>query len=63
MARLQTLAEAAHAAHAEALLRGDILRATRLRRIAVAADRELDGIAHHPNCECKRCFSNMGDDA
>ena len=26
-------------------------------------DRELDGTAHHPNCECNRCYSNMGDDA
>lgn len=25
-------------------------------------DRELDGTAHHPDCECNRCFSNMGDE-
>lgn len=62
MRRLQALSDAAHAAFHEALSWGDTKLATRLRWIVAAADRELDGTAHHPNCECKRCFSNMGDE-
>ena len=62
MTSLQAMSDAAHAAHAEALFHGDILRAHRLGRIATLAARELDGTAHHPNCECNRCFDKMGDD-
>lgn len=63
MTRLQALSNAAHAAVDDALDRGEIQRAIRLNLIATAIDRELDGTAHHPNCECNRCFSNMRDPA
>ena len=59
---LQALSEAAHAAVDDALDRGEIQCAIRLNRISTAIDRELDGTAHHPNCECNRCYSVMGDE-
>ena len=63
MTRLQALSEAARAAYAEAVRDPDVHRAIRLKRILRALERELDGAAHHPNCECNRCYSNMGDSA
>lgn len=63
MTSLQVLSDAAHAAFLEAMAEGAFQRAERLHRIANAIERELGGNAHHPNCECSRCFSNMGDDA
>lgn len=63
MTRLQDKRAAARAAYDKALREGDFLHAVRLAQIIKAIDRELDGTAHHPNCECNRCFSNMGDDA
>mgnify|MGYP006961075808 CR=1 FL=1 len=62
MIRLQALSEAAQAAYLEAVDAEAFHRAIRLKRIATAIDRELDGTAHHPNCECNRCFDQMGDD-
>lgn len=63
MTKLQALHTAADAAFWEAIDTREIQRATRLKRIVMAIERELDGTAHHPNCECNRCFSNMGDEA
>ena len=62
MTKLHAMSEAAQAAYAEAVHARDLLRAIRLLRIATAIDRELDGTAHHPNCEGNRCYSSMGDE-
>ena len=63
MDHLQDLCTLAHAAHREALMNGREHQAIRLKRIVRALERELDDTAHHPNCECGRCYSNMGDPA